>query len=85
MRNAGILDGDIAVVEHGLAARKGDFVVAMVDNEFTLKELGYEQGKPVLRPHNPAYRTIRPKEDLEIFGVVVAQFRRYATKKAQAW
>lgn len=85
MKNAGIFDGDVAVVERGAEVKTGDFVVALVDNEFTLKELGYEQGKPVLRPHNPAYRTIQPKEDLEIFGVVVAQFRRYATKKAHAW
>lgn len=75
------VDGDIAVVERGLAARKGDFVVAMVDNEFTLKELGYEQGKPVLRPHNRAYPTIRPTTDLEIVGVVVAQFRSYTKNK----
>lgn len=77
MRDAGILDGDIAVVERGLAARKGDFVVAMVDSEFTLKELSYEQGKPILRPHNRAYPNIRPTTDLEIVGVVVAQFRSY--------
>lgn len=77
MRDAGILDGDIAVVERGLAARKGDFVVAMVDSEFTLKELSYEQGKPILRPHNRAYPNIQPTTDLEIVGVVVAQFRSY--------
>lgn len=85
MRDVGILDGDIAVVERGAEVKTGDFVVAIVDNEFTLKELSYEQEKPVLRPHNPTYPMIRPKQDLEIFGVVVAQFRRYATKKAQAW
>lgn len=81
MKDAGILDGDVAVVEQGMAATRGDFVVAMVDNEFTLKELGYEEGKPVLRPHNRAYPLIRPKGDLEIVGVVVAQFRRYSSRK----
>ena len=81
MKDAGILDGDVAVLEQGMAATRGDFVVAMVDNEFTLKELGYEEGKPVLRPHNRAYPLIRPKGDLEIVGVVVAQFRRYSSRK----
>lgn len=85
MTDAGILDGDIAVVERGLAARKGDFVVAMVDNEFTLKELSYEQGKPILRPHNRAYPTIRPTTDLEIVGVVVAQFRSYTKNRPRVW
>lgn len=83
MKDAGILDGDIAVVERDLAVRKGDFVVAMIDSEFTLKELSYERGKPVLRPHNRAYPTIRPTADLEIVGVVVAQFRSYTKNKPQ--
>ncbi len=85
MKDSGILDGDVVVVERGVAAEKGDFVLAMVENEFTLKELAYEQGKPVLRPHNRAYPVIRPKGDLEIFGVVVAQFRRYASRKVRTW
>jgi repressor LexA len=52
-------------------------VIAIVDNEFTLKKLGNEKGKFVLIPANPAYPVIRPQNDLEIFGVVVGQFRKY--------
>lgn len=77
MDDAGIRDGDIAVVERNRPASKGDFVVAIVDNEFTLKELGMERGKFILKPHNPAYPVIRPKSDLEIFGVMVGLVRRY--------
>jgi repressor LexA len=77
MCDAGINDGDIAVVERGGAARKGDFVVAIVDNEFTLKELGLERDKFILKPHNKAYPVIRPKGSLEIFGVMVGLVRRY--------
>jgi repressor LexA len=78
MENAGIHDGDIAVVERGTGAKPGDFVVAIVDNELTLKELIRERGRFVLKPHNPAYPVIRPKGELEIFGVMVGLVRRYA-------
>lgn len=77
MCDAGIHDGDIAVVERGRPAREGDFVVAIVDNEFTLKELRLERGVPCLHPHNQAYPVIRPRGSLEIFGVMVGLMRRY--------
>ncbi len=76
MIDAGILDGDTVVVEKRAAAEIGDIVVAIVDNEFTLKRLAREKGRVVLRPENKAYPVIRPA-DLEIFGVVVGQFRSY--------
>lgn len=78
MRDAGILDGDLAVVERTDDARPGDFVVAWVDEEFTLKELRYEGGHAVLVPHNPSHTPIRPVRALEIFGTVRGIVRRYA-------
>ena len=75
--DAGIMPGDTVVVEKRGPASIGDMVIAIVDNEFTLKTLGNEKGKFVLIPANPAYPVIRPKNDLEIFGVVVGQFRKY--------
>ena len=77
MIDAGINDGDVAVVERGVAARSGDFVVAIVDDEFTLKELATERGQFILKPHNKAFPVIRPKGKLEIFGVLVGLVRRY--------
>ena len=77
MLDAGIHDGDLVVVERTKAAKAGDFVIAIVDNEFTLKELILEKGKFVLKPHNPAYPIIRPQEMLEIFGVVTGLVRRF--------
>jgi repressor LexA len=76
MQDAGILDGDVAVVQKQAAASKGDIVVAIVDNEFTLKRLDFEKGKPVLRPENKAYAPIRPQGELEIFGVMVGLVRK---------
>lgn len=77
MVDAGIHEGDLVAIERGRPATAGDFVVAIVDNEFTLKELGLERGRFVLKPHNPAYPVIRPKGDLEVFGVVVGLVRRF--------
>ncbi|MEK6663186.1 MAG: S24 family peptidase [Pseudomonadota bacterium] len=77
MIDAGIFEGDIAVVEKRVAAQAGDIVVAIVDNEFTIKTLALERGKYVLHPANPAYPVIRPRSQLELFGVVVGIIRKY--------
>lgn len=77
MVDAGIRPGDIAVVEKDTAARVGDIVVARLGDEFTVKRLGREHGQLILRPENNAFPVIRPKDHSEIFGVVVAVFRKY--------
>jgi len=77
MVDAGIHAGDVVVVEKRNSANIGEIVVAIIDNEFTLKRLHKERGRVVLKPENKAYPVIRPKDDLEIFGVVVGQFRKY--------
>jgi len=77
MIDAGIHEGDVAVVEKRHSANIGDIVVAIVDNEFTLKTLDKERGQYILRPANPAYPVIRPQGTLEIFGVMVGLVRKY--------
>lgn len=77
MVDAGIHAGDVVVVEKRTSANIGEIVVAIIENEFTLKRLHKERGRIVLKPENKAYPVIRPKGDLEIFGVVVGQFRKY--------
>lgn len=77
MIDAGIHEGDLVVVEKRASANVGDIVVAIIDNEFTLKRLHKERGRIVLKPENKTYPVIRPKGELEIFGVVVGQFRTY--------
>ena len=51
--------------------------VAIVDGDFTLKELVLEKGRFALKPHNPSYPLIVPVADLEIFGVMVGLVRRF--------
>jgi SOS regulatory protein LexA len=77
MIDAGIHEGDLVVVEKRISANIGDIVVAILDNEFTLKRFDREKGRVILRPENKAYPVIRPKGDAEIFGVVVGLFRMY--------
>ena len=76
MEDAGILDGDLVVVEKRAAAEKGEIVVAIVDNQFTLKRLELEGGRFVLKPENKAYPIIRPEGTLEIFGVMIGLVRK---------
>lgn len=76
MKNAGIYDGDIVVVERRESADRGQFVVTRIDGEYTLKELDFEGRKPVLRPHNEDFKVLRPAH-LEIVGVVIGVVRRY--------
>lgn len=77
MIDAGIHDGDVAVIEKRMTANIGDIVVAIVDDDFTLKTLDKEGGQFILRPANPAFPVIRPQGTLEIFGVLVGLVRKY--------
>ena len=76
MMDAGIFDGDLVVVEKRPSAHKGDIVVAIVDNQFTLKRLDVENGKFILRAENKASAPIRPEGALDIFGVMVGLVRK---------
>ena len=76
MIEAGIHEGDLLVVEVQPNANVGDIVVAIVDNEFTVKYLEREKDGFVLKPANKAYPVIRPRGRLEIFGVMAGLARR---------
>ena len=76
MIDAGIFEGDLVVVEKRATAQKGEIVVAIVDNQFTLKRLDVERGEFLLRAENKAYPPIRPEGSLEIFGVMVGLVRK---------
>lgn len=77
MIQAGILPGDVLVVDRSLGADQGDIVIASLLGEFTVKELRL---KPYLHllPHNPQYQPIRvqDQDDFTIFGVVISVVRR---------
>ena len=71
-----IIDGDVAIIEHGVQPRSGDVVAALIDGQVTLKTFVLQQGKPYLRAENPRYPNLIPQEELQIQGVMVALVRR---------
>ena len=79
MMGAGIHDGDRVVVDRAIDPRKGDIVVANVDNEYTIKRLGEVGGKLALLPDNPHFkpRILEDGDTLEIWGVVVSSMRTF--------
>lgn len=81
MREAGIHDGDVLVVDRAIKPRHGHVVVADVDGEFTVKYLHQRGGRVKLKPANPTFPEITPKEGqtLAIWGVVTASITRFPT------
>ena len=76
MIDAGICDGDIAVIDRSVEPSDGDVVVGYVNGEFTIKYLDLthkKDGYIELRPANRLYSPIRINEcdDFEVWGVVV--------------
>lgn len=78
MTGAGILPGDLVIVDRGQTAKSGDIVIAEVDGEWTMKFLKKSGDTVYLVPANPRYKPIKPKHELKITGVVTAVVRKYA-------
>ena len=77
MIGAGIMEGDLVVVERDRQPKNGDIVLAEVDGEWTMKYFR-RQGRGVfLEAANPAYSTIHPQSELKIGGVIAASVRKY--------
>lgn len=75
MEKAGILDGDFVVVKSQQTARDGEIVVAMIEDEATVKRFFREADHIRLQPENDAYEPIRTA-DAAVVGSVVGVFRR---------
>lgn len=76
MFNAGIYDGDIVVVEQTPVAQNGDIVVALIDDEATVKRFFKEDGHFRLQPENDNYEPIIVNE-CAILGKVKTLLRCY--------
>ena len=74
MIGADIRDGDLVVVRQQPVAENGDIVVALLDDEATVKRLYVEEERVELRPENAKYAAIRvgPEDNLRVLGKVVA-------------
>ena len=76
MLNAGILPGDLVVVHSQPTAQHGEIVVALIDDEATVKRLSLKSGQVWLLPENEAYSPIDGTY-AQILGKVAAVVRRY--------
>ncbi|MDF1498395.1 MAG: transcriptional repressor LexA [Patescibacteria group bacterium] len=77
MKNAGIIQGDMVIVERKTNPKNGDIVIAEVDNEWTIKYFRKIGNKVFLEPANKKYKSIYPKEELKITAIVKAVVRKY--------
>lgn len=82
MRDAGINEGDIAVIDRSLQPTDGDVIVAYVNEEFTIKYLDLthkEEGYIELQPANPYYSPIRidSTDNFRVWGVVVWTIKQW--------
>ncbi|MDE6067930.1 MAG: repressor LexA, partial [Treponemataceae bacterium] len=77
MVGAGILEGDLAIVEQGSEAVDGQIVVAVIDDAITLKRYFKESGRIRLQPENPDFNPIYCTSDLRIVGTLANLVRTY--------
>lgn len=72
MKNVGINDGDLLIVDRSLEVSDGKIVVAAIDGEFTVKRVKKNNGDLYLVPENENYKPIKINEsdEFQVFGVV---------------
>lgn len=79
MVGLGIFDNDILVVDRAVKPRHGHIVVAIVDGDFTVKQLYQRADRIKLQAANPTFPDIVPREGqtLEIWGVVTSSIKQF--------
>ncbi len=77
MLDAGIMPGDMVLVERGVREKDGDIIIAEVDREWTMKYYRKKNGKVWLEAANSKYGPIYPQEELRVAAVVKAVIRKY--------
>ena len=72
MKDVGITDGDLLVIDKSITPKNDQIAVCYVDGEFTIKKIKFEQDVCWLIPANDAYQPIRvtSQNDFLIWGIV---------------
>ena len=76
MINAGILDKDVVIVQRTNVAQNGDIVVALIEDEATVKRIYWEEGHIRLQPENDAFEPIIV-EEATVLGKVISLVRYF--------
>lgn len=77
MVDAGIVEGDLVLVERTQQVKNGDIVIAEVDGEWTMKYFRKRGSRVYLEAANADYQPITPSEELKIAAKVVGVVRKY--------
>ena len=80
MRDAGIMNGDVVIVCPQPTAKSGDIVVALIEDEATVKTYVRKSGKTTLQAENPSYDDIAidgRSGDAQVLGKVVGLMRKF--------
>lgn len=79
MKDAGILPGDILVVDRSKNIVSGDVVVALLDGQFMVKRFVKKQGKIILQAENKDFEDVQisSEAELTVWGKVVGSFRKF--------
>ncbi len=81
LKNIGLINGDILIVDRSLEAKHNNIVVAAVNGEFTAKRFYCLNGVIELHPENELFNpiVINPDQDFCVWGVVIGSVRRLKT------
>lgn len=77
MEDAGIIEGDIVVLDRSIMPKNGDIVIASLEGDVTLKYFEKNDGVLKLVPANISYQPIIVNGPCEILGVVTGSVRKY--------
>jgi DNA polymerase V len=79
MKNAGIFDGDLLVIDKSLAPQDGKIAICQIDGEFTVKRIKIEKDVVWLVAENDAYEPIKVTEENElmIWGIVMHSIKSF--------
>ena len=77
MIEAGLLPGDLVLVERRADAKDGDIVIAQIDQGWTMKTFRKQGRRIWLEPANKKYTPIYPTQELKIAAIVIAAIRKY--------
>jgi DNA polymerase V len=79
MKDAGIFDGDLLVVDKSLTPTSGNVIIAVVDGELAVRRLIKQGGQVSLQAANPEFAEIllKDEQELQVWGVVTATIKRF--------
>jgi len=77
MIDAGIMEGDMVLVERGKQPKSGNIVIARIDGEYTMKYYRKRNGKIFLEAANKKFKPLFPEQELSVEAIVIAVIRKY--------